>query len=149
MVWIQVGPWLASARKLASPDAGDCFIFEQPSSCPDFYEWNARVQITTWQPTPSNATVVPDGPIDYANKQWSGLVGDYYLERVRLIQKQALSDASAGQPLNHTAVDQIRASLAYNWTTSTKSYPVTPVGDAVQVSLQLFEKYAPYFASCQ
>ena len=91
-----LGPWLAAARNLAAtatvdidggnvethtkPDAtkngaqttagvvaaSDCAIFERPAACADFYEWNARVQVTTWQPTPANATQVPGGPIDYA-----------------------------------------------------------------------------------
>ena len=29
----------------------------------DFYEYNARVQLTTWNPTPSHAKKEPSGPI--------------------------------------------------------------------------------------
>ncbi|KAF7561562.1 hypothetical protein G7046_g2577 [Stylonectria norvegica] len=39
----------------------------------DFFEYNARNQLTLWGPT---------GQIrDYASKQWAGLVGDFYLPR--------------------------------------------------------------------
>ena len=37
------------------------------------YEFNARNQLTLWG---------PDGQImDYAGKQWAGLVADYYIPR--------------------------------------------------------------------
>ena len=43
-------------------------------ACADFYEWNARSQLTTWNPTPPGAAKKPDGPDDYASKHWSGLI---------------------------------------------------------------------------
>ncbi|KAL7789894.1 glycoside hydrolase family 89 protein [Trichoderma ceciliae] len=53
-------PWINAARA-SSP------------STADFLEYNARNQITLWGPS---------GQVeDYASKQWSGLVGDYYLGR--------------------------------------------------------------------
>lgn len=54
--------WIDEGRR-SSSSAGDA----------DFFEYNARNQITLWGPT---------GQIeDYASKQWSGLVGDYYATR--------------------------------------------------------------------
>ena len=41
------------------------------TSCAKFYEWNARTQLTTWNPTPKDGGI-PGGPIDYASKHWSG-----------------------------------------------------------------------------
>ena len=43
----------------------------------DLAEWNARVQITYWGPDSNPATLVHD----YANKEWSGLLRDFYLPR--------------------------------------------------------------------
>lgn len=58
-------PWIESARSLAPSSSN--------SSMADFYEYNARNQITLWG---------PDGEInDYASKSWGGLVADYYLKR--------------------------------------------------------------------
>jgi hypothetical protein len=34
--------------------------------CGHFYEWNARCQLTTWNPVPQGATKQPSGPIDCA-----------------------------------------------------------------------------------
>ena len=85
--------------------------YPQQMSCPDFYEWNARVQLTTWHPAPKGATRVL--PSDYASKHWSGLIKDYYAARVRLHQEQALADAARGRPLNNTAVAALEAEHAY------------------------------------
>jgi hypothetical protein len=61
---------------------------------------------------------------------------------------QALSDAAAHQPLNTTAMNKLKATLAYEWTTATNPYPTQPTGDAVMMSKQMFAKYSPYFATC-
>jgi len=63
--------------------------------------------------------------------------------------QQALSDAAAGQALNTTAVDQIMATLAYDWQNAYPStYPVQPVGDALVLSQEMRLKYAPFYAAC-
>ncbi|KAJ3472223.1 hypothetical protein NLG97_g11175 [Lecanicillium saksenae] len=56
----RLATWIKAARK----SGGDAA---------DFFEYNARNQVTLWG---------PNGEIqDYASKQWSGLVGDYYAQR--------------------------------------------------------------------
>lgn len=56
----KLATWIKAARKTGRNDA-------------DYFEYNARNQITLWG---------PNGEIsDYASKQWSGLVGDYYAHR--------------------------------------------------------------------
>jgi alpha-N-acetylglucosaminidase len=63
-----LAPWVHSARAWASPSNSTL-----NSTIANFYEYNARNQITQWG---------PDGEInDYASKSWGGLVGDYYLPR--------------------------------------------------------------------
>jgi hypothetical protein len=94
-----LGPFLESARRLGRPQ-NDCFsnILED-SDCGHFYEWNARTQITTWNPTRKDSDVIPGGPIDYASKHWSGLIRDYYVPRATLLMKQAIKDRTAGRSL--------------------------------------------------
>jgi alpha-N-acetylglucosaminidase len=42
------------------------------------YEWNARVQITTW----GNRYCADTGGLrDYAHKEWQGLLADFYMPR--------------------------------------------------------------------
>ena len=140
-----VGPWIAAARAWGA-SSSDCGMPPGSMPCPDFYEWNARTQITTWNPTGAHDSSVPRGPVDYASKHWSGLVRDYYAQRLLLITQQALLDAGAGQPLNSTAVDMIKAHHAYAWTTSKAPYPTTPQGDAYDVSRSMLKTYEGSFA---
>lgn len=70
-----LGKFLASAKLLASNPLEE-----------ELYEFNARNQITTWGP---NGEIV-----DYATKQWAGMVGDYFHSRWALfskVLKEALS----------------------------------------------------------
>lgn len=63
-----IGPWLEMAKKF-DDGTNDCTDTGYPTitNCVKFYEWNARVQLTTWNPTPKGATQIPGGPIDYVN----------------------------------------------------------------------------------
>jgi alpha-N-acetylglucosaminidase len=143
-----LGPWIQSARAWGA-NASDCNgTIVGDLACPDFYEWNARCQLTTWNPTPQGAASIPGGPIDYASKHWSGLIKDYYAARAAGIMQQALADAAAGRALNTTAVAAFEAAHAYSWQTATNPYPVTPVGDAVALSTAMRAKYAPFYAAC-
>lgn len=61
----QVGPWIEMARSFGSNGTTDTDCIPDgrypQMSCPDFYEWNARTQLTTWNPTPKGATTIPGG----------------------------------------------------------------------------------------
>ena len=63
----RVGRWLRQARSLGkTPEEKD------------LYEWNARVQITTW----GNRYCADTGGLrDYAHKEWNGLLRDFYYPR--------------------------------------------------------------------
>ena len=63
----RVGRWLRQARSLGkTPEEKD------------LYEWNARVQITTW----GNRYCADTGGLrDYAHKEWNGLLKDFYYPR--------------------------------------------------------------------
>ncbi len=63
----RLGWWTESARSLGTT-----------SGEKDLYEWNARVQITTW----GNRTCADQGGLrDYAHKEWQGLLKDFYYMR--------------------------------------------------------------------
>ena len=53
-----LGPWLESAKAWGA-NSSDCGAM----TCTAFYEWNARTQLTTWNPTPANASNIPGGPM--------------------------------------------------------------------------------------
>ena len=135
-----LGPWIEAARRWGV-NSNDCDSHVlainknmNKDKCEWFYEWNARTQITTWNPTPKASPKIPGGPVDYAAKHWSGLIKDYYGKRAALLMKQALQDQAAGQPLDQSRVDRRFAQHAYEWTTDMNKYPTHTTGDALQVS---------------
>ena len=139
-----LGSWIEMARDLAA-NATDC----GPNiTCADFMEWNARCQLTTWNPVPADAQSVPAGPVDYAGKHWSGLIKDYYHTRAAALLQLAVTYAGEGKPLNMTVGGELVAQLAYSWQHATKKYPSSPVGSFVNVSYFMYNKYAPAFSAC-
>ena len=63
----RLGRWLEMARSCGTTNEEK-----------DFYEWNARVQITTW----GNRYCADTGGLrDYAHKEWQGLLSDFYAPR--------------------------------------------------------------------
>ena len=63
----RLGRWLEMARSCGTTNEEK-----------DLYEWNARVQITTW----GNRYCADTGGLrDYAHKEWQGLLSDFYAPR--------------------------------------------------------------------
>jgi len=144
-----LGSWIDMARNIGPSGATDCGGNSYGiKTCGDFYEWNARTQITTWNPTPKDADAIPGGPIDYAAKQWNGLIRDYYAVRAKFYVEQALSDAAAGKALDTKALYKKKAELAYAWTTATNKYPSVVQGDYVSISKAMLNKYQHYYQGC-
>jgi alpha-N-acetylglucosaminidase len=155
-----LGPWIHSAKQWGANDnysddsadviyGKDCYSsMLQSNDCQHFYEWNARNQITTWNPTPKDSATIPGGPIDYAAKHWAGLIQDYYGVRASILLRQALKDHAAEQSLNQTRVERLFAQHAYKWTTATNAYSTVETGDALNVSFHMFYKYKDWFSSC-
>jgi len=150
-----LGSWLEMARALAAVANGsDCTgagtnVPPEVVGCEHFYEYNARCQLTTWNPTPRGAAKVPGGPLDYAGKHWNGLIADYYQVRVERLTAQAIKDADAGRALNASAADLLQAQLAFDFQVSKKSFPTSPIGEPVSISAAIHDRYAPAFAACE
>ena len=99
-----------------------------------YYEYNARNQITLWGPS---------GEIlDYANKQWAGLMTDYYKERWQLffeVLDDCLSDNEhfSQNDFNRDVFDRVES----NFTLETKVYPTFCEGDSLEISKRLYVRY--------
>lgn len=82
----RLGRWLEQARSLGNTPAEK-----------DLYEWNARVQITTW----GNRECADKGGLrDYAHKEWQGLLRDFYY-----VRWHTYLDALSRQMAHHTQPD--------------------------------------------
>ena len=114
----KVGRWLESARNLGSTEEEK-----------DWYEWNARVQITTW----GNRVAADDGGLhDYAHREWNGLLRDFYYLRWKTWLDEQLKSFEGGQP---KAIDFY--ALEEPWTLKHNSYASEAEGNPVDIACEI------------
>lgn len=115
-----VGGWIRSARNLG-----------QNEQERNHYEWNARVQITTW----GNRSAAERGGLrEYAHKEWNGVLADFYYPRWKAYF-EALAATLDGKPmkqLDFYAMDE-------KWTLLHNVYPYEAQGNPVEFSQTAFE----------
>ncbi|KAK7790165.1 hypothetical protein R5R35_002634 [Gryllus longicercus] len=114
-----LGVWLNSAKRRAT------YSVERI-----IYEFNARNQITLWGPL---------GEIrDYATKQWSGVVSDYYYPRWELFFDFLRLSLITKTPFNqtHFAI-RVFETVEEPFTLDNSSYPDAPQGNSVEVARRL------------
>ena len=120
----RVGRWIEQARNLGTTPEEK-----------DLYEWNARVQITTW----GNRVCANDGGLrDYAHKEWNGLLKDFYYKRLAAYW-QTLQDVLDGKPM----VELDYYAMEEPWTLAHNPYASQPEGDCVSVAKEVFNKVFP------
>lgn len=120
----RVGRWIEQARNLGTTPAEK-----------DLYEWNARVQITTW----GNRVCANDGGLrDYAHKEWNGLLKDFYYKRWAAYW-QTLQDVLDGKPM----VELDYYAMEEPWTLAHNPYASQPEGDCVSVAKEVFNEVFP------
>ncbi|KAL4185257.1 hypothetical protein AMTRI_Chr10g4990 [Amborella trichopoda] len=122
-----LGPWLESAKELAQNE-------EQEKQ----YEWNARTQITMWF---DNTEVEASLLRDYGNKYWSGLLQDYYGPRAAIYFSYLLESLETGEDFRLIDWRRDWIALTNKWQNSRKIFPSKGEGDALNIALQLYEKY--------
>lgn len=143
----KVGRWISEARN-ASTSAAE----------KDLYEWNARVQITTW----GNRYCADTGGLrDYAHKEWSGLLKDFYYKRWKsyfdaldhqlVIGTQPQPDMlGSGVNANKTASELFAMALPQDvkldyyameepWTVAHNSYSAEPEGNCIEMAKRVIE----------
>lgn len=117
----KVGRWLGSARNLGSTEEEK-----------DWYEWNARVQITTW----GNRVAADDGGLhDYAHREWNGLLRDFYYLRWKTWLDEQLKSFEGGQP---KAIDFY--ALEEPWTLKHNSYASEAEGNPVDIACEIYRE---------
>lgn len=119
-----IGLWIADAKK-----------FGKDESERKYYEHNARNLLTTWGP-PKN---ILD---DYSNRNWAGLVGDYYYGRWSLFVKEVKAAMQTGRKFDEKKFAEKIADFEWKWTLKDNYFADKPSGDSVQIAKKLYDKYA-------
>lgn len=120
----RVGRWIEQARNLGTTPEEK-----------NLYEWNARVQITTW----GNRVCANDGGLrDYAHKEWNGLLKDFYYKRWAAYW-QTLQDVLDGKPM----VELDYYAMEEPWTLAHNPYASQPEGDCVSIAKEVFNEVFP------
>lgn len=118
-----LGPWLADARSWGN-------TMEEKN----LYEQNARDLITLWGGASS--------PLhEYANRQWSGLLNDFYKPRWQkffiMLDSSLKNNSVPDLPLFEKNI----STWEWNWVNQQKSFPLLPKGNCINKCLQLYSKY--------
>ncbi len=118
-----LGGWLEDAKRWGE-------TANERAKC----EWNARRIVTLWGETPVLN--------DYARKQWSGLLADYYAPRWQRYLAAAAESLRRHEPFDQKLFNPELIKWTAQWSDRTESYPTEPRGDSVAVARKLWEKYA-------
>jgi alpha-N-acetylglucosaminidase len=118
-----LGRWLAAARG-----------WEDDREQQDLLEANARMIITLWYPTATASGQLRD----YANREWAGLIKDFYA--VRWQKYFASLDAALADGTTPQAIDWYALESA--WVHSHEQYATEPVGEPYAVALGIAERLA-------
>lgn len=117
----KVGTWIEKARNLGTTPEEK-----------DLYEWNARVQVTTW----GNRVAADEGGLrDYAHKEWNGLLRDFYYDRwkVWIDRQKAQLNGAPVKAIDFYAIEE-------PWTKQTNPYSSQAEGDVIEVAKEVYAK---------
>ncbi len=143
----RLGHWTEAARKLGTTQQEK-----------DLYEWNARVQITTW----GNRICADKGGLhDYAHKEWQGILKDFYYKRWKIFMDalaKQMEDYThpneealgAGKNANKTSSELFDLALPKGpqidwysieepWTLLHNIYSSRPEGDCISMAKEVVE----------
>jgi len=107
-----VGNWIESARKMGKTRKER-----------DLYEWNAKVQITTWGDRNASEN---GGLRDYAHKEWNGILKDLYYNRWKLFF-DCLKNGKNLDNFDWYSFDEY-------WIKNKKSYPNKPYNNIIDIA---------------
>lgn len=117
----KVGTWIEKARNLGTTPEEK-----------DLYEWNARVQVTTW----GNRVAADEGGLrDYAHKEWNGLLRDFYYNRwkVWIDRQKAQLNGAPVKAIDFYVIEE-------PWTKQTNPYSSQAEGDVIEVAKEVYAK---------
>jgi alpha-N-acetylglucosaminidase len=118
-----LGNWIGQSKQWATDKSESCL-----------YEWNARNLITLWGPRNSSLH-------DYAQKQWAGLMKDFYYPRWEMLIAQVKESLKSGVEFNSENFNSDVSAFEESWTKQNNNYETNPVGNPIDEARRLFKKY--------
>jgi len=117
------GPWISTARSWGITDEEKAL-----------YEKNARDLITLWGDENS--------PLhEYANRQWSGLLNDFYKQRWMQFFSMLSNSLRSDTKPDLDGFEKSIRSWEWNWVNQQKTFPLQPTGNSLAESQRLYMKY--------
>jgi alpha-N-acetylglucosaminidase len=124
-----LGTWISDARRWGTTPQEKAL-----------YERNARNLITLWGDTNS--------PLhEYACRQWSGLLNDFYKPRWQQFFATATAALQKGSTMDIEKFQKDISQWEWQWVNSQKAFSVQPSGDPVAVAKKMFQKYRSVVAA--
>jgi alpha-N-acetylglucosaminidase len=116
-----LGAWLQHAREIAAGAKETARL-----------EYGARSLVTVW----GNKAAANGGLHDYANREWQGLVGDYYYSRWKAYfgsLAKALKTGHSPKPIDWYAFGK-------RWAQHSHDYPTQPSGDIHRIAARVYKQ---------
>ena len=98
------------------------------------YEFNAKDLITLWGDENCKLN-------EYACRQWSGLLSDFYKPRWQQFFTKAGKALEEGKEMDDDVFIKEIKNWEWQWVNKRRDYPVAPVGNTIPVSIGLYKKY--------
>ncbi|MDP3683670.1 MAG: alpha-N-acetylglucosaminidase C-terminal domain-containing protein, partial [Ignavibacteria bacterium] len=118
-----IGNWIELSKQWATNESEK-----------QLYEWNARNLITLWGDRNSKLH-------DYAQKQWAGMMKDFYYPRWEMLIEQAKVSLQNGKDFDKENYNQKVMEFEETWTKQTKTYNTKPSGNSIQEAKRIYQKY--------
>eukprot|EP01064_Diplonema_japonicum_P037567 TRINITY_DN8817_c5_g1_i1.p1 TRINITY_DN8817_c5_g1~~TRINITY_DN8817_c5_g1_i1.p1 ORF type:complete len:766 (+),score=171.90 TRINITY_DN8817_c5_g1_i1:47-2344(+) len=134
-----MGEWVQAARQCGNGDAKMTALMN----------FNAVEQVTLWGYTfpaaddPNGPDVNLPGLVDYATKQWAGLMSAYHAKKWTIFTSHKIASILNHSAFNQTAFHEDLISWYHQWR-DTAVFSTIPVGDTHEISSELYAKYSPH-----
>lgn len=123
-----LGPWVNDARKWGTNPEEKAL-----------YEMNAKDLITLWGDAKNPLN-------EYACRQWSGLLSDFYKPRWTLFFARAEQSLIQKKAFNLSKFNEDISAWEWKWVNKRKDYPLTTTGNPTEVAIAMHQKYRKLMA---